>query len=199
MLTIGLTGGIATGKSTAAQVLRGLGVPVLDADQIAREVVAPGTAGLAAIGVAFGEGVLLADGQLDRKALGAIVMADAAARSQLEAITHPAIIATLLERLAALSGAGEPVAVVEAALMVESGSYRHYGELWVVTCRPDTQRQRLMARNGFDDATARRWIDSQLPLAEKEAVADRLLVNDGDRQSLATQVTQALALARSGG
>lgn len=198
MLTIGLTGGIATGKSTVADMLRAREVPVLDADAIARVVVAPGTPGLAAIVAAFGASMLQGDGSLDRKALGAVVMADADARKQLEGITHPAIIRTLLERLAALMTAGERVAVVEAALMVESGSYQSYAELWVVTCDPDTQRHRLMARNGFDDATARRWIGSQLPLANKEALADRLLRNDGTRDALQAQVTAALDAALSG-
>ena len=144
MLTLGLTGGIATGKSTVARMLRARGVPVLDADVIAREVVEPGTEGLREIVAAFGEAVLRSDGSLDRKALGAIVMRETEARRRLEAITHPAIFRALLEHLAALRDAGEPVAVVEAALMVESGSYRQYGELWVVTCAPDTQRARLV-------------------------------------------------------
>ena len=199
MLTLGLTGGIATGKSTVARMLRARGVPVLDADVIAREVVAPGTEGLREIVAAFGEAVLRSDGSLDRKALGAIVMRETEARRRLEAITHPAIFRALLEHLAALRDAGEPVAVVEAALMVESGSYRQYGELWVVTCAPDTQRARLMARNGFDEATARRWISNQLPLAQKEALADRLFRNDGDLAALEAQVVVALDELHSGG
>ncbi len=198
MLTIGLTGGIATGKSTVAGMLREAGVPVLDADVISREVVAPGSEGLAELAAAFGPGVLQADGSLDRKALGALVMADEQARKRLEGITHPRIIGTLLERLGALMQAGEPIGVVEAALMVESGSHRNYGELWVVTCAPDTQLARLMARTGFDEATARRWIASQLPLSEKEAVADRLLRNDGDLGALKAQVDAALIEVRSG-
>lgn len=198
MLTIGLTGGIATGKSTAAEVLRDLGVPVVDADQVAREVVEPGSPGLTAIHERFGPGVLQPDGTLDRKALGALVMADGDARRALEAITHPAIFGAIVERLAALREAGEPVAVVEAALMVESGSYRSYQELWVVSCHPDTQRARLMARNGFDEATARRWINNQAPLADKEALADRVIWNDDTREALAVQVRECLAKARSG-
>ncbi len=184
MLTVGLTGGIATGKSTAADALRALGAPVLDADRIAREVSAPGSEGLAAIRRHFGPGVIRADGSLDRGALGAIVMADSAARARLEAITHPLIIAAISSRLRALADAGRPAAVVEAALMVETGSWRGYGELWVVTCSPETQRARLMARNHFSREQAERWIASQLPLADKEAVATRVFRNEGGVEDL---------------
>jgi len=193
VLTVGLTGGIATGKSTVADMLRQRGVTVLDADLVAREVVAPGQPALAAIVEHFGEGVLQEDGSLDRAALGARVMGDPEARGVLEGITHPVIIATLLERLAALHAAGEALAVVEAALMVESGSYAHYGELWVVTCPTEVQLQRLMARDRFDRATAERWIGAQLPLADKEAVADRVLHNGGSLGQLRSQVEAALS------
>ncbi len=184
MLTVGLTGGIATGKSTAAGALRALGAPVLDADRIAREVSAPGSEGLAEILRHFGPGVARADGSLDREALGAIVMADAAARARLEAITHPRIAAAISGRLRALAEAGQPAAVVEAALLVETGSWRSYSALWVVTCSPETQRARLMARNHFSRERAERWIASQLPLADKEAVATRVFRNEGSVEEL---------------
>jgi len=189
--TVGLTGGIATGKSTAARVLRELGAPVIDADQVSRDVTAPGSTGLAAVVEAFGAGVLAADGGLDRKALGAIVMSDADQRKRLEGITHPLIIAAMMTRLRDLALAGEPAAVVEAALMVETGSWRSYSELWVVTCAPETQLQRLMARNAHSREAAERWIGSQLPLADKEAVATRVFRNDGDVEALRAAVTAA--------
>jgi len=192
MRTIGLTGGIATGKSTAARVLRELlGVPVIDADQVSREVSAPGSEGLAEIVAAFGEGVLTADGALDRSALGARVMADEDARRRLQAITHPRIRAAMLEQLMALAQAGHPAAAVEAALLVETGSYKLYDALWVVSCAADTQLARLMARQGIGEAEARRWIDSQLPLAEKEAVATHVIHNDGDLAGLEAAVRAA--------
>lgn len=191
MKTVGLTGGIATGKSTAARVLRELGAPVIDADQVSRDVTAPGSTGLAAVVEAFGAGVLAADGGLDRKALGAIVMSDADQRKRLEGITHPLIIAAMMTRLRDLALAGEPAAVVEAALMVETGSWRSYSELWVVTCAPETQLQRLMARNAHSREAAERWIGSQLPLADKEAVATRVFRNDGDVEALRAAVTAA--------
>jgi dephospho-CoA kinase len=193
MLTVGLTGGIATGKSTVAEMLRGHGCPVLDADVIARQVVEPGTPVLAEIAKLFGAHVLQRDGSLDRKALGAQVMGNPSARKQLEGLTHPAIFAGLLQGLTTLRQAGERLAFVEAALMVESGSYRNYGELWVVTCSPAVQRQRLMARNGFDESTAKRWIASQLPLAEKEAMADQVLRNDASRGDLERLVATCLS------
>ena len=194
MRTIGLTGGIATGKSTAARILREtLGVPVIDADQVSREVSAPGSEGLAEIAAAFGEGILTPDGALDRQALGRVVMADDDARLRLQAITHPRIRAAMLEALMALAQAGHPAAAVEAALLVETGSYTLYDALWVVTCDPDTQRARLMARQGIDEAEARRWIDSQLPLAEKEAVATSVIRNDGDLDALEAAVRAAWA------
>ncbi len=198
MKTIGLTGGIATGKSTAAAMLRELGAEVIDADQVSRDVTAPGSPGLAAVVEAFGEGVLAADGALDRKALGALVMGDPAARKRLEGITHPLIGATIMGRLKALADAGEPAAVVEAALMVETGSWRLYSELWVVTCAPEIQLARLMARQGFSAEEARRWIASQLPLAEKEAVATRVLRNEGALQALRAQVEAAWAEVSAG-
>ena len=193
MKTVGLTGGIATGKSTAARILRELGASVIDADQVSRDVTAPGSPGLAAVVEAFGDAMISADGSLDRKALGAVVMADPAARKRLEGITHPRIIAAMMERLRDLAMAGEPAAVVEAALMVETGSWRNYSELWVVTCDPETQRQRLMARNAHSREAAERWIGSQLPLADKEAVATRVFRNDGSLEDLRAAVTAAWA------
>ncbi|MCB9791919.1 MAG: dephospho-CoA kinase [Alphaproteobacteria bacterium] len=185
MITVGLTGGIATGKSTVAGLLREqLGVTVIDADQVSREVVAPGSQGLAEIVQVFGAEVLQPDGQLDRKALGARVMGDDAARRRLEQITHPRIRGELLSQLQELALAGAPVGVVEAALLVETGSHKLYDKLIVVSCAPATQRARLISREGFAPEVADRWIASQLPLAEKEALADAVIRNEGDRDAL---------------
>ena len=186
MRVIGLTGGIACGKSTVAELLRARGVPVVDADQVARDVVAPGTPGLAALVEAFGPGVLRPDGSLDRAALGARVRDDADARRTLEGLTHPRIWAALEMELERLRGLGVPVAVVEAALMVETGSYRRYDAVLVVSASPEVQVERLRLRNGWDEATARAWIATQAPQAAKEAVATAVLQNDGDRNGLAS-------------
>jgi dephospho-CoA kinase len=196
MRTIGLTGGIATGKSTVARLLRARGVPVVDADQAARAVLQPGAPALAQVVAAFGPEVLTADGHLDRAAMRARIAADPDARRTLEGITHPAIAAHVLGSLAALAADGAPLAFVEAALMVETGSYRRYDALWVVTCAPETQLARLRARDGGDEATLRGLVAAQLPLAAKEAVADVLIRNDGDEAALAIAVDAALAAER---
>ena len=193
MKTVGLTGGIAAGKSTVAALLRDRSVPVLDADRVARDVVAVGTPGLAAVVARFGDDVLLPDGALDRKALGRIVMADPAARRDLEAITHPRIFAGIRDGLARLEADGHPAAVVEAAHMVETGSFRLYDALIVVAASPDVQRERLMAREGMDAATAERWMAAQLPLADKVAHATEAIWNDGDLAALEAAVEQAWA------
>lgn len=192
----GLTGGISTGKSTVAGLLREAGVPVIDADRVARDVVEPGEPALAAIAARFGEGVLDDEGRLDRPALRAIVLADPEARRALEGITHPAIHARIGEELAALAETGTKLAFVEAALMVETGSYRLYQGVLVVSCDPEVQLQRLMARNQIGRDEALRWTASQLPLADKEAVADELVINDGDRSALRAAVHAALERIR---
>ena len=192
MRVVGLTGGIATGKSTVGARLRARGVPVLDADQVARAVVAPGEPALAEIAAAFGPDALDAGGALDRGAMRARIARDPTARRTLEAITHPRIHAETARWLATQAAAGHPVAVVEAALLVETGSYRHYPELVVVSCDPAVQLARVMARDGQTEAQARALIGTQLPLADKETVATVVLRNDGDRAALDAQVDALL-------
>lgn len=184
MRTVGLTGGIACGKSTVAALLRARGVPVVDADQVARQVVAPGSAGLAEIVARFGRGVLRTDGTLDRAALRGIVSADPAARMDLEAITHPRIGLGILGWLQDQAQAGTPVAAVEAALMVETGSHDRYEQLLVVACSPDVQLERLMTRDDITEPAARQWLAAQLPVSEKVAVADAVVWNDGAPEAL---------------
>jgi dephospho-CoA kinase len=193
MKTIGLTGGIACGKSTVAALLRARGLPVLDADQVARAVVAPGEPALDEIVARFGPAILTADGSLDRGALGQRVVADPAAKADLEAITHPRIRERVAAWMVAQAEAGAPAAAVEAALLVETGGYRFYEALVVVSCAPAVQRARLMARNQLDAATAQRWLDAQLPLAEKERLATVVLRNDGDEAALQAAVEAAWA------
>lgn len=188
MKVVGLTGGIATGKSTVGRRLAELGLPVIDADQVAREVVEPGQPALDALVAAMGEDILDTEGRLDRAAMRARIASDPDAKKQLEAVTHPAILSTILTRLQARAAAGDEVAVVEAALMVETGSYRNYPVLLVVTCDPADQLARLMARDGMDEDGARRLIATQLPLADKEAVATHVIRNDGTREELLAKV-----------
>jgi dephospho-CoA kinase len=189
MRTVGLTGGIGCGKSTVAAILREQGVPVLDLDQVAREVVAPGEPALAAIASRWPTAVV--DGHLDRKALGAIIVADASARAALEAITHPRIWERMEAWLAARAIEGAAAAVVEAALMVETGSYRRYDVLVVVSCSPEVQAVRLAAREGYDAATVAKWQAAQMPLSQKAALADVVIENNGDAQALRARVMDA--------
>lgn len=198
MKTIGLTGGIACGKSTVAAWLRHHGVPVIDADQVARDVVAPETPGLAEVVARFGAQVLQESGALDRKKLGAVVMADPAARKDLEAITHPRIFHGITDGLAALEREGHPAAVVEAALMIETGSFRMYDAVVVVAASEDIQRARLMAREGMDEATASRWLAAQLPVHEKVEYADVVVWNDGTLAELHEATAAAWAELAAG-
>jgi dephospho-CoA kinase len=191
--TVGLTGGIACGKSTVARLLRARGVPVVDADQVARDVVAPGSEGLAEVLERFGRAVLQPDGGLDRAALRAIVSADPAARRDLEAITHPRIGLGILGWLQDQAQAGVPVAAVEAALMVETGSHGRYDQLLVVACSPDIQLARLMARDELTEAAARQWLGAQLPVIDKVALAHAVVWNDGAPEALPAALDTAWA------
>jgi len=193
-LLVGLTGGIATGKTTVTAMFRTLGCPVIDADVLAREVVEPGESALAAIVREFGAGVLGADGRLDRKTLAAVVFADADRRRRLEAITHPRIRERLAGRLGALAQAGfDGVVIFDAAVIVESGTYRQMDCLVVVVADEAIQLARLRARDGLDEQEALRRIRSQMPLAEKAKLADHVIDNSGDRAATEAQVRRVHA------
>jgi dephospho-CoA kinase len=180
-LLVGLTGGLATGKSTVSEILKSLGCVVLDADVLAREVVEPGQPALATIAEEFGRDVLGPDGALDRKRLGAIVFTDPARRKRLEAITHPAIRDRFLARLAELEARGyEGLVVWDAPVMIESGGYQNMDRLVVVITAEATQRARALSRDG-DPADVERKIASQMPLADKAKLADYVIDNSGDR------------------
>jgi dephospho-CoA kinase len=192
MHLFGLTGGIASGKSAVAARLRARGVPVLDADALAREVVAPGSEGLAAVVEAFGRDVLTAAGELDRKKVAAIVFADATARAKLNAITHPRIGALTAVRTAELDARGEPLACYEAALIVENGLADMFRPLVVVSAPEAVQIARAMARDGATESEALARIRAQMPLASKAAVADVVLENTGTLAELAARTDAML-------
>ena len=175
---VGLTGGIASGKSTVARFFGELGVPVVDADQIAREVVAPGSEALAEIVAAFGDAVLAPDGSLDRKALAAVVFIDPEARRRLEAITHPRIGAASAARIQQLAATGPPYVLYEASLLVENGLHRGLAALVVVAADEATQLSRLRDRDGLAEEDARARVASQAPLARKLEVADFVIWTD---------------------
>ena len=187
-LLVGLTGGIATGKSLVDAVLRELGAVVIDADVLAREVVEPGEPALAEIAAEFGPGVVEGDGRLDRKALGAVVFADAERRSRLEAITHPRIREHFLRQLETLAAQRfNGLVFFDAPVMIESGSYRNMDRLVVVIADEAVQIARLMARDGIGREEALRRIGSQMPLAEKAKLADYVIDNSGGRAATTAQ------------
>jgi dephospho-CoA kinase len=193
-LLVGLTGGIATGKSTVSGILRGLGCEIIDADLLAREVVEPGQPALAQIANEFGRDVVTASGALDRKRLGAIIFADPERRRRLEAITHPAIRDRFLARLDELAEQGfVGIVVFDAAVMIESGNYKNMDRLVVVVTDDPTQMARLHGRDGTAASENRRKIDSQMPLAEKAKLADYVIDNSGGRDATAEQVRRVFA------
>lgn len=189
--TFGLTGGIACGKSAAAAIFASLGVAVVDADQLSRDVVLPGSEGLRAVVAAFGEGVLTDAGALDRKRLGEIVFADAEKRRALEAIMHPRIFMEGRARIESFEGTDAPYVLYEAALLVETGGYKGFDGLVVVAAHEDVQIARVMARDGLDEAGARARLAAQLPVARKVEVADVVIWNDGDLAALREAVLAA--------
>ncbi len=193
----GLTGGLGSGKSTVAARFRAAGVPVLDADRLAREVVEPGTDGLRAVVTAFGEGVLTAGGSLDRAALAALVFGDDDARRRLNGILHPRIAARTLELTAALESRGEQLACYEAALLVENGLADAFRPLVVVAVPEDVQLARAVARDACTDEQARARVRAQLPLQVKVAAADYVIDNSGDLAATERRADEVIAAIRA--
>jgi dephospho-CoA kinase len=185
MLRIGLTGGIGSGKSTVSALLAARGAVIIDADRIAREVVEPGTAGLAAVVEAFGDGVLAADGSLDRPALAAVVFADPAARARLDGIVHPLV----RDRAVELAVAAPPDAVLvnDVPLLVETGQAGSYDVVLVVEADLAVRLTRLVER-GMTEEDARARIAAQATDEQRRAAADVVLDNSGTREQLAEQV-----------
>jgi dephospho-CoA kinase len=194
MLRVGLTGSIAVGKSYVSGILAQLGCHVLDADQTAREVVAPESPALREVVGAFGADILRDDGTLDRAKLGGLVFADPAARTKLNAILHPYIFAQQDRQLRAWEIADpNGIAVVDAALMVESGGYQRFAKLIVVHCRPEVQLQRLMMRDNLSQAEAERKIGAQMSQAEKKQFADFLIDTSEGFEETQAQARQVYA------
>lgn len=192
LLKVGLTGGIATGKSHVLRYFAELGAAVIDADRIAREVVRPGLPAHAEIVQAFGEEVLDNRGEIDRKALGARVFSSPACLRRLNAIMHPRILEAEDERIREL-GTGSPgrshrMVVVDAALMIEVGSYRKYDQLVLAYCPPATQLRRVIQRDGISEDQARERIATQLPLLRKVAYADYIVETSDEPSRTRAQV-----------
>jgi dephospho-CoA kinase len=188
-LLVGLTGSIATGKSTVSRMFAHLGARVIDADLLAREVVLPGQPAYRKIVEQFGPAVVQEDGSLDRKALGAVVFADPAKRKRLEEITHPAIGARQQRLLSALDEeVFEGVVIWDAALLFESGGAAKMDRVVVVFAEPEIERRRLMERDGLSETDARARIASQMPIAEKAKLAHHVIDNSGTREETERQV-----------
>lgn len=188
MRLIGLTGGIATGKSTVARLLAARGAVIVDADLLAREVVEPGSPALAEIAAGFGDSVLTAEGALDRAALGAVVFADPAERRRLEAITHPRIAALMGERIAAGLASTAPLVVADIPLLFEGDRVALVEGVLLVDAPEEVQLRRLMLRDGIDEAAARARVTAQMPLAEKRRRATWVIDNGGTEEGTAAQV-----------
>lgn len=189
VLRVGLTGGIASGKTTVAALLAERGAFILDADRIGHDLIAPGGAAHADVVARFGSTIVEPDGSISRARLGAIVFADDEARRALDAIVHPHILPEVNRRLAAYLETGSAlVAVVDAALLVEAGMARAFDRLVVVRCVRETQIRRLVTRNGLTPREAERRIDTQAPLEAKLAAADYVIDTDGTMRQTREQV-----------
>lgn len=191
MLKIGLTGGIATGKSYVLDRFRQHGVPCLDADELAHGVTAAGTEATAAIAARFGDDILAADGSVDRRKLGPIVFADAAARRELEAIVHPAVYRAIAMGIRAFEMMGDALAIVDVPLLFETGAERTFDKVIVTTCAPEIQLARLRERGLSEDA-ARQRLAAQWPQEKKTSRADFVITTDGSLAATDEQVARLI-------
>jgi len=185
---IGVTGNIACGKSLVLDTLAKLGAETIDADRVAHEVMAPGTPTAERVIAAFGEEIRGPDGGIDRRALGAIVFRDPDKLALLDSLAHPPTVAAIRERVAASTAA---VVAIDAIKLFEAGVAEDCDEVWVVTCTPEQQVERLMRRNGFDREEALRRIQAQPPQEEKVRRADRVIDNSGTVEDTVAQVKAA--------
>lgn len=189
MLVVGLTGGIGSGKSAVSAMLAARGAVIIDADVLARQVVEPGGPAYQGVADRFGPSVVRADGTLDRPALAAIVFSDAGALAELNALTHPPVKALIAERLAEQSS-GEAVVVLVIPLLAESGRYPVAGVM-VVDCPEDVAVRRLVEHRGMTEDAARRRVAAQASRADRLAIADHIITNDGSVDDLAIEVDRA--------
>lgn len=192
MVRVALTGGIATGKSYVRGRLDALGIPTTDADRIAREVLAPGTPGAAAVRAALGPDVIGADGAVDRAALGRLVFADADARRRLEAIVHPAVYDAIAAWFRGLPP-DTPVAVADIPLLFETGREAEFDEVIVVACSPEEQLRRMLLRDALSEEEARARLSAQWPIDEKVRRADAVIWTTGTFAETDAQVEGLVA------
>jgi dephospho-CoA kinase len=189
MRRVGLTGGIGAGKSTVGRMFVDLGCHLLDADAIVHDLFQPGEAIQRAVADAFGPRVVAPDGSINRQVLGEIVFHDSTARQRLNALVHPAVIQRQKDWLDALESRDpDAIGIVEAALMIEAGTYKNYDKLVVVVCSPEEQRRRLKERSGLSDAQIESRIASQMSMEEKAKYADFLIDSSGTLEETRRQV-----------
>ena len=179
MKRVGLTGGIATGKSHVRAVFEALGVPTIDADVLAHKAVAPGSATFEAVKTRFGPAVLDSAGGLDRRKLGSVVFADPQARKDLEAIIHPEVVEAIDRWFSSLDARVHPFAIADVPLLYEASRERDYDVVIVTACELPTQIRRVMARDGISEGEAKQRIAAQLPIEEKVRRADHVIRTDG--------------------
>ncbi|MGI6108742.1 MAG: dephospho-CoA kinase [Eubacteriaceae bacterium] len=191
-VVIGLTGTIASGKSTVSDIFRELGFPVVDADRIAAELLSPGTSVLEQIAKTFGDEMILPDGRYDRRRMGALVSADPKAREALNGIVHPAIREAVKQKIAAIQDA--PAVIYDCPLLIETGDWKNVDQVLLVTVPQKTRIQRLMQRDGFTEEEALGRIGMQMADDEKIARADSVIVNDGTIDELRKQIEEWISL-----
>ena len=196
-MILGLTGGIATGKSTVTAMLRERGIPVIDADQIAREVVEPGKPAYEAIVRHFGRDILLEDGQIDRKKLGEVVFSDEAERQKLNAIVHPEVRRVMRQEAVVAEANGAPIVFMDIPLLYESKLQYLVEKIVVVYAPSDMQLARMMERDELDEEQAKKRLRAQFPIDQKKLEADFLIDNSQSREETQRQVEELLTVIRS--
>ena len=188
MQKIGLTGGIASGKSTVMGLLKAMGLATISLDEISRQILLPRTSGYLEVLSFFGSSILLPSGEIDRPALGKIIFSDAKKRKRLESITHPLILQEMEREISQLEKAGEEVVIVEVPLLVETGMIDEFDQIWLVYADEEEQLKRLIARDGLKTEDARLRLKAQLSLQDKQAYADEIVYNTGDLQTVKNQL-----------
>lgn len=191
-MIIGLTGSIASGKSTVSKMLEDLGYPIIDADLVARQVVEPGSGTLTEVEALFGPEVIREDGSMNREKVGALIFSDPVKRKQLNDIIHPAIRAEMLRQRSAFLAGGHSTIVMDIPLLFESKLQHFVDKVLVVSVTEENQLTRLMERNGLSEKDARARISSQLPMSVKEEGADAVIYNNGTTEETAHQLTRIL-------
>ena len=198
MVKVGLTGGISTGKTTVGTMFVEMGCHLIDSDRITHELFEPGEAVHESVVARFGAGIRDVDGRIDRSRLGEIVFNNPARRETLNGLVHPAVIERQKEFLASVESRDpDAIAIVDAALMIEVGTYKNYDKVVVVTCSPDQQRSRLIEREGLSAEEIEKRIQSQMPLEEKAKYADFVIDNSGPLESTRRQVVSTYEKLRA--